>query len=277
MDQDALPRWIPNRSRTRRGPSLLGSRGPGSLYRRAKSLELLLTRDRAAALQFLNARYPVDFGMLERAAMLRRFVQTTDAVRCWHTQAEILAVVHAIFLRAGSPGPSVVEAGTGKGASTAKLSLAAARAGGTLVAFDSFRGLPQNDERHTRLDGSPVVFFGGAFPGRLPTVQRTVERWGDASVCELRKGWFEETLPGFDRPIDVALLDVDLLSSTRTCLVHLFPKVRPGGVVFSQDGHLQAIVELLRSERFWCDEVRVPPPRIEGLGERKMLALYPRG
>ncbi len=270
---DALPRWLPNRKRLRRPPSLLGSRGPGSLYRKLKSLQLLATRDRRAVLGFLAARYPAPLPVLERVRLLERMVETTNAVRCYHTQAEILAVVDAVFERSGRPGLTVVEAGAGKGASTAKLSLAAARAGGRLIVFDSFRGLPRNDERHTRLDGSPVVFFGGAFPGRLPAVQRVVERFGAPQVCEYRKGWFEETMPGFDEPFDVALLDVDLLASTRTCLRHLFPRLRPGGVLFTQDGHLRAIVELLQSERFWRDEVGVPPPRIDGLGERKMLAL----
>jgi O-methyltransferase len=272
---DALPRWLPNRLRPRRPPSLLGSRGPGSLYRKLKSLQLLATRDRRAVLSFLTARYPVDLPILDRIRFIDRLVATTNAVRCYHTQAEILAVVDAIFARAGTPGLTVVEAGAGKGASTAKLSLATARAGGRLLVFDSFRGLPPNDEQHTRLDGRPVVFRAGAFPGRLPSVQRVVARFGAPEVCEYRKGWFEETMAGFAQPIDVALLDVDLLASMRTCLVRLFPRVRQGGVVFTQDGHLQAIVDLLASERFWREEVGVQPPRIEGLGERKMVAIRP--
>jgi len=82
-------------------------------------------------------------------------------------------------------------------------------------------------------------------------------------------------MPLFRQPVDVALLDVDLLSSTRTCLQHHFPLVRPGGVLFTQDGHLRAVVDLLASEAFWRDEVGVEPPRIEGLGERKLLAIRP--
>ena len=273
---NTLPGWIPRRRRRRRGLSAFGSRGPGSLYRRLKSLQLLATRDRRAVLSFLTARYPIDLSLRERARLVARFVRTTDAVRCYHTQVEILAVADAVFRLAGRPGLTVVEAGAGKGASTAKLSLAAARAGGRLLVYDSFRGIPPNDELHTRLDGSPVVFRAGAFAGRLPSVRRIVERWGAPGSCEFHKGWFEETLPGFDRPIDVVLLDVDLLASTRTCLVHLFPHVRAGGVVFTQDGHLRAVVELLADARFWREQVGVEPPVIEGLGDRKMLAIRPR-
>lgn len=250
-------------------------RGPGTIYRRLKSLQFLATRDRRAVLAFLAADYPA-LGRRERVRLVARFVATTNAVRSYHTQAELLAVSDAILRLAGRPGLTVVEAGTGKGASTAKLSLVTARAGGRLLAFDSFRGIPENDERHRRLDGHPIVFRKGAFVGRLPSVRRTVERFGAPEVVELRKGWFEDTLPAFAGPVDVALLDVDLLASTRTCLVHLFPRVREGGVVFTQDGHLEAIVDLLRSERFWREEVGVSPPAIEGLGERKLLAIRPR-
>jgi len=272
----ALPSWIPRRPRRRRAPLAIGTRGPGSLYRKLKSLHLLATRDRRAALSFLFARYPLELPLSERLLLLGRLLETTNAIRCYHTQVEMLAVIDEIFRLAGRPGLTVVEAGAAKGASTAKLSLATARAGGRMLVCDSFRGIPPHDEQLCRLDGTAVQFRKGAFAGRLPTVQRNVARYGAPEVCEFFKGWFEETLPGFERPVDVVLLDVDLLSSTRTCLVHLFPRVRQGGVVFTQDGHIRAIVELLASERFWREEVGVPPPHIEGLGTRKMLAIRPR-
>lgn len=273
---ESLPQWLPRPGRRRRALLPIGTRGPGSVYRRLKSLQLLATRDRRAVLSFLTADYPIALSVAERLRLVARFVRTTDQVRCYHTQVEILAVVDAILRLAGRSELTVVEAGAAKGASTAKLSLAAARAGGRLLVFDSFRGIPANEERLSRLDGSPVEFRKGAFAGRLPTVQRNVERFGAAQVCEFRKGWFEETMPGFAEPIDVVLLDVDLLASTRTCLVNLFPRVRPGGVVFTQDGHLREIAELLGDERFWREEVGVEPPEIEGLGARKMLAIRPR-
>src|SRR5262249_48466099 len=79
----------------------------------------------------------------------------------------------------------------------------------------------------------------------------------------------------FDRPVDVALLDVDLVSSVRTCLAHLVPRLRPGGVLFTQDGHLRGVVALLADDHFWRDEVGVAPPAIEGLGSRKLLTIVP--
>jgi O-methyltransferase len=73
--------------------------------------------------------------------------------------------------------------------------------------------------------------------------------------------------------VDVALLDVDLISSTRECTKHLYPKLRPGGALISQDGHLRATVDLFSDPHFWRDEVGVEPPLIRGLGVDKLLVV----
>ncbi|KAJ4455320.1 hypothetical protein PAPYR_9788 [Paratrimastix pyriformis] len=88
--------------------------------------------------------------------------------------------------------------------------------------------------------------------------------------------------------LDVVVLDVDLLSSTRTCLVRLYPLMKPGAFLLSQDGHLKAHVDMMRSPAFWVDEVlrrerlpetvtpaTLPPeyPTIVGLGQRKFVEI----
>lgn len=248
-------------------------RGPGTAYRCAQSLRFLITRDRGAVLRFLRARWPVAVPLSTRVGLVARFVAITNAVRTYHTQAEMLTVAEAILARAGRPGLTVVEAGCGKGGSTAKLSLVVRLAGGRLHAFDSFRGIPANDEVHETLWGRTVVFREGAFRSRLAGVRRVLARHGAPEVVELHRGWFADTLPRFDVPVDVALLDVDLASATRVCVRHLVPRLRSGGVLFSQDGHLRATVALLRDPQFWRDEVGVQPPRVEGLGRDKLLVV----
>lgn len=248
-------------------------RGRGTLYRRLQSLRFLCVRDRRAVLRFLRARYPIALSTPARLRLVARFVHITNQVRAYHSQAQMLAVADEILRRAGQADLTVVECGCAKGSSTAKLSLVAALAGGRLLAFDSFRGIPANEERHEDLLGRKMVFREGAFRGRLREVQRTVEAYGAPHAVEYRKGWFEETLPQLAEKVDVALLDVDLLASTRTCLRHLAPRLRAGGVVFTQDGHLRAIAELLADQRFWREEVGVEPPRIAGVGKKKFLAI----
>lgn len=258
----------------RKLPALHLRRGPGSIYRRVKSLQFLLTRDRTAVLRFLWARYPLALSMGQRFDLVRRFVRITNDARTYHTQAEMLQVVDHIFRRAKRPDLTILEAGCGKGGSTAKLSLAVRHAGGRLLVFDSFKGIPANDERHTNLYGKPVRFREGAFRGRLREVQRLVERLGAPEVCSWHKGWFTDTMATLTVPLDVVLLDVDLEASTRTCLRHLVPRLRSGGVLLTQDGHLRAIAELLGNGSFWRNEVGVGPPQISGLGRRKLLELH---
>ncbi len=250
-------------------------RGPGTWYRRLESLRFLLTRDRETVLAFLRRGDLGGLSARERLSVVTEFLSVTQAVRGYHSLAEILTVGEAVLERRDREGLTVVECGCAHGSSTAKLSLATRRAGGRLIAFDSFRGIPENDERHVHLDGREIVFRHRAFRGTLSTVRRTIEAQGAPEVCELRKGLFEETLPGLRETIDVAFVDVDLLASVRTCFAELMPRLRRDGVLFSHDGHLRAVHELLAKESFWLEEVGVPVPRIEGLGTRKLLRVTP--
>ncbi len=245
-------------------------RGPGTLYRRWKSLEYLATRDRRDVLAFLAADLPIS--RARRAALLYRYTRITNAVRGYHTLGEMLAVTREVLARRR---PTVVEVGCAHGSSSAKLSLAVRAAGGSLHVFDTFRGIPDNRERHRNLDGREVVFRAGAFRATRRAVERTLARHGAPEVCSLYKGRAEETLAALPGPVDVALLDVDLLATTRACLVQLIPRLAPGGVVISMDGQLRATHELLADASFWQREVGVAPPPIAGLGRAKLLAIRP--
>ena len=262
-------RGDPARWKAERGRRL--PRGPGTPLRALITIQHLLTRDRAAALAFLRSDAPLS--RLERLSLIARFNRITNAVRGYHTLTEMLLVSERVLRLAGRPGLRVVECGAGSGASTAKLSLAVRAAGGRLDVYDTFRGIPENDERHELLDGTPLRFLKGAFRGRLGAVQRRVALHGAPEVCRYEKGLFEDTLPSFDGPVDVALLDVDLVASTRTCLRALYPKLREGGCILSQDGHLRATHALLRDADFWRGELGEAPPRVRPLADGKLLEI----
>ena len=254
----------------KRTPSRM-RRGPGTAYRAVESLRFLIGRDRSAVLSLLRCRR---LPATRRLALLHACLRSTHHLRGYHALAELVTVGLAILER---PRPLVVECGVGKGSSTCKLSHFVREAGGELHAFDSFCGMTANQEEHEHLDGRSTRFRAGAFRGRLTEVQRNLGRFGEPSVTTLHRGWFAQSLPdcvsALDRGIDVVLLDVDLVQSTRTCLRELVPRLAPGGVVFTQDGHLRRVVELLGDERFWREEVGVAPPRIEGLAVQKLLDL----
>lgn len=249
-------------------------RGPGTLYRKALTGWYLATRDRTAVAAFLTAARGEFF---VRLRLLRRLAAITNGVRGYHTLGEMLAIADAILAVGRTRPPVVVECGVGYGASTAKLSVVVAAAGGRLHAFDSFQGMPANDEEHHHLDGRPTAFRRRAFRGRLRRVERVLARWGESERVTLHKGWFVKTLPEQVPPqVDVAVLDVDLVSSTRTCLRHLFPRLAADGVLFSQDGHLRGVVALLADANFWRQEVGVAPPALPGLGREKLLVIRPK-
>lgn len=101
---------------------------------------------------------------------------------------------------------------------------------------DSFEGLPAPDVERYPQDADWATSAGSiAVP--LETVQQNFARYGllDEQVRFL-KGWFKDTLP--TAPIDrLALmrLDGDLYESTRDALVHLYPRLSPGGYVIVDD------------------------------------------
>ena len=210
--------------------------------------------------------------LAQRLTIARHLYRVSFSVDCPHTQFEVLSFIEAILAPPASVTGCVVEAGCFKGGSTAKFSVAAAIAGRDLVVFDSFAGIPANDEAHDRnIYGGDASFPEGSYRGALDEVRGNVARHGRVEVCEFLPGWFEDTLPGFSRPVVAAYVDVDLASSTRTCIKYLYPLLVPGGVLCSQDGHLPLVIDVFRDDAFWEDEVGVRPPHVEGLGERTLL------
>ena len=196
---------------------------------------------RATTLRFLLNRSG-HLGLPGRAVLFLRLWRISSSVDCPHDEHEILSFIEAILAAPEAVQGCVVEAGTYKGGSAAKFSLAARRAHRRLVVFDSFEGIPQHNESHTKnILGWDVDFPPGSYAGSLEEVKRNIGLYGCLQVCDFVKGWFEETMTGFNEPIIAAYLDVDLASSTRTCLKYLYPLVAPGGVLYSQDGHLPLV------------------------------------
>lgn len=210
--------------------------------------------------------------LYQRLDIIKKLSIISMNVDCPHSQADMLAFITSI-LSLSVPG-CFVEAGCYKGGSTAKFSLAVHHAGRRLFVFDSFEGIPPNDEPHNKsIFGTPVEFHEGDYCGTFLEVKDTINTYGYPDVCELVKGWFEHTMPGFHEPIAGIYLDCDLASSTRTCLIHLYPKLEVGGVVYSQDGHLPLVLEVFDDDHFWEAEVGCRKPRIEGLGTRQLIKI----
>lgn len=170
-----------------------------------------------------------------------------------------------------------VEAGCFKGGSSAKISIAAKSLGRRLVLYDSFEGIPENDEDHERsIFGYSIEnwFKKGSFAGGLEEVRGNIAQFGAPEVCEFVKGWFDETLPKLEGNIAGAYIDVDLASSTRTCLKYIYPRLVTGGFLISQDGDFPLVLDVFEDDKFWEEEVGCVKPTIHGLRTSKMLKVY---
>lgn len=198
-------------------------------------------------------------------------------VKCEHNQMQMLSVCELVLnLPSGVKGV-IVEAGSFKGGSGAKLSLLAKMTNRQLHLFDSFEGMPENTEPHqSGLWGQDLhgAFQRGNYRGSLDEVKQNIARYGAPEVCTYHKGWFDDTMPQFKEKICAAYVDVDLASSTQTCLKYLYPLVVPGGAIFSQDGHIPLVVDVFRDEAFWKEEVGCPKPRMEGLGTSPLVVIH---
>jgi len=102
---------------------------------------------------------------------------------------------------------------------------------------DSFEGLPPpNIEKYPADEGMNLHLYA-ALSVSVENVKRNFARFGllDDQVKFL-EGWFKDTLP--DSPIEklsVLRIDADLYESTMDALVHLYPRLSPGGYVIIDD------------------------------------------
>jgi O-methyltransferase len=229
--------------------------------------------DLPAVLKFLFSDFPrVSFG--QKLDLVKRLYEINAGVLSPHTQEEILSFISTILALPPEAKGVIVEAGCFRGSSTAKFSLAAALTGRQLVVFDSFEGIPENDEPMDKdIYGRATGFKKGDYCGALEEVARNVSSFGRIQSCRFIKGWFDDTMPDFHEPIAAAYIDVDLASSTKTCLQYLYPLLEEGGTIYSQDGHLPLVLDVLDDDAFWMNDVGFKKPTIHGFGEKKLVSM----
>ena len=175
----------------------------------------------------------------------------------------------------------LIECGSFKGGSAVNLSRLAAKTGRRLHLFDSFEGLPtpqEGDKEHLVLSELQFrTYEGGAYAGSLEEVKENVRKYGALGVCEFHKGYFNETLPGFDAQLVFAFVDADLTSSVRDCLKYLWPLLQEGSYLFADEAHHTEIAGLFYDPGWWEKEQHSAPPGLVGGGNGLGLLLHPGG
>jgi hypothetical protein len=134
----------------------------------------------------------------------------------------------------------IVECGVWKGGMSGGIA-SILGPGRSYFLFDSFEGLPEAKE----IDGEAAKSWQGdkESPTYFDNCTASLDQANQAMLLsgaksfELRKGWFNETLPDFLPPQPIALLrlDGDWYDSTMQCLESLFQHVTPGGIIVVDD------------------------------------------
>jgi O-methyltransferase len=222
--------------------------------------------------KFLALKPETKITFWQKLSLILNCYRVSYFVDCPHMEGEMIEVMHRIFSVSPKKSGVIVEAGAFKGGSTAKISLAAKIANRKFFIFDSFEGIPAHEEKHGKnIFGGDAYFPKGSYFGSLGEVKESVERFGDIERCEFVKGFFDKTMPDFKKPVAVGYLDVDLASSTKTCLEYLYPLLVKDGVLVSQDGHLPWVIDLMSDKDFWQKKLGVKTPKIQGLGKEKLV------
>lgn len=164
----------------------------------------------------------------------------------------------------------VVECGSFKGGSATNLSLVCELCKRQLEIFDSFAGLPEPsdmDQKHVLVGSQEVhTYEKGSWCGTLPEVKGNITRYGNINVCNFNVGYFDQTLPGFQKKCIMAFLDVDLVDSLETCLKNLWPLLQDGCYLFTHEAHHPEIAAFFFGENWWRLNMKCTVPGLVGAG-----------
>lgn len=191
-----------------------------------------------------------------------------------HFQNQIISFIDGILSLSPKIKGYIIEAGAYKGGSTAKFSLAAKLVNRKLLVFDSFEGMPENNEPPAKnIFGDDEHFPGGCLYGSLEEVKNNIKKYGAPEVCQFVKGYFDKTMVNFSQPAAAIYLDVDLAASTKTSLKYLYPQLQKNGILYSEDGHFPNVIKVFDDDNFWEKEVGCRKPEIEGLGKSALIKI----
>lgn len=214
---------------------------------------------------------------LDKLLLAVKMARNNRRIDTGSTFVEHLVVATKVLGVPPSVDGCLVECGCYKGGSTANLSLVAGACDRELHVFDSFEGMPDpdaDDEAHVLVESGQVhTYEEGSWAATEDEARANVGRYGDPSVTTFHAGYFEETLPSFDRPVAAVFLDVGLRSSAATCLEHLWPLLVDASYLFTHEAKHVEIVGLFFDADWWRGTLGLDPPGLVGAGNG--LGLHP--
>ena len=171
----------------------------------------------------------------ERWRRVRAYTQTPPE------RVAALASAVEYVVRRGIPG-DFVECGVWRGGSSMAIALALLQLGvkdRKIWLYDTFGRMPPPTEDDGGIPAEPLQINNSTNTSglTLPDVRRAMESTGyPPERMTYVEGLVEETIPG-TAPEQLALLrlDTDWYQSTQHQLVHLYPRLAPGGVLLVDD------------------------------------------
>ena len=167
-------------------------------------------------------------------------------------------------------GGSIVECGCYQGASSVSLSIFSKIVGKNLIIYDSFEGLPPDEDNVGKRNYPFLNLTGtykeGMYKSSLANVKNNLKFYGEYDLCELRKGYFDKSLIQHKEKIDFLFLDVDLVQSTIDCIKYLWKFVNDGSYVYTDDACDMDIVKFWFDNEWWNKNFDCDPPNYIGSG-----------
>jgi hypothetical protein len=163
----------------------------------------------------------------------------------------------------------LVEAGCYYGATSCTMSIAAKILNKKLIIYDSFSGLPDDDEKELKVYNHLQVkgfYEKGMYAGPRKIVENLIKIYGEYENCLFREGMFENTMPDHSEKICFLFLDVDLKSSTKTAITYLWPYILDNHYIFTDDSCDLGIVKLWFDDNWWKNKFGCSSPGYVGSG-----------
>jgi len=163
----------------------------------------------------------------------------------------------------------LVEAGSYYGASACTLSIAAQILNKKLIIYDSFSGLPGNDDKELKIYthlGVKGFYEKGMYAASRKVVENNIKKYGEYHSCIFREGHFEKTMPNHSEKICFLFLDVDLKSSTKSAIYYLWKHILDGHYIFTDDSCDLENVKLWFDDSWWKKNFNIISPCYVGSG-----------
>jgi hypothetical protein len=104
------------------------------------------------------------------------------------------------------------------------------------------------------------------YEGSLKNVKENIYKFGELDICEFRKGVFSKTLIKHNELVEFLFLDVDLVSSTKECVIYLWPHLLDNTYVYTDDACDMDVVKVWFDEKWWKKNLNCKAPGFVGSG-----------